>query len=118
MGDPLGSSCRPIRVSCFGSSYRSIRDVTKDLELWYPKGSSFELIGYLDANFVGSKVDSFELIGYLDVDFAGSKVDRKSTSGTCQFLGNLLISWFSKKQTSIALPTGEAEYIAAASCCA
>ena len=28
MGDPLGSSRRPIRVSCSGSSYRSMRDVT------------------------------------------------------------------------------------------
>ena len=28
MGDPLGSSCRPIRVSCSSSSNRSIRDVT------------------------------------------------------------------------------------------
>ena len=25
---PLGNSCRPIRVSCFGPSYRLIRDVT------------------------------------------------------------------------------------------
>ena len=27
MGDPLESSCRSIRVSYFGPSYRSIRDV-------------------------------------------------------------------------------------------
>ena len=28
----------------------------------------------------------FELIGYLDFDYAGCKVDRKNTSGTCQLL--------------------------------
>ena len=30
---------------------------------------------------------SFDLISYSDADFAGSLLDRKSTSGTCQFLG-------------------------------
>jgi hypothetical protein len=41
---------------------------------WYPKGSTFDLIGYSDA------------------DWAGCKIDRKSTSGTCQFLGRSLVS--------------------------
>jgi len=40
---------------------------------------------------------SIELIAYSDADFAGCKLDRKSTSGTCQFLGVNLILWFSKK---------------------
>ena len=55
-------------------------------------------------------------MGYSDADFVGSRVNRKSTSGTCQFLRNALVSWFSKKQTSVALSTAEAEYIAAGSC--
>ncbi|RVW24427.1 Retrovirus-related Pol polyprotein from transposon RE1 [Vitis vinifera] len=68
---------------------------TMDIGLWYPKG------------------DNFELIGYSDADFAGCKVERKSTSGTCHFLGHSLVSWHSKKQNSVALSTAEAEYIAA-----
>jgi hypothetical protein len=67
--------------------------------LWYPKGSTFYLIGYSDA------------------DWAGCKIDRKSTSGTCQFLGRSLVSWASKKQNSVALSTAEAEYIAVGHCC-
>jgi hypothetical protein len=51
---------------------------TPKFGLWYPKGSSFDLIGYSDANY------------------AGCKIDRKSTSGTCQFLGRSLVSWASK----------------------
>ncbi|XP_047320509.1 uncharacterized protein LOC124924528 [Impatiens glandulifera] len=41
------------------------------------------------------------------------KIDKKSTSGTCQFLGDRRISWFSKKQTSVATSTAEVEYLAA-----
>ena len=48
----------------------------------------------------------------------GDKVERKSTSGGCQFLGRSLVSWSSKKQNRVSLSTTEAEYIAAASCCA
>jgi hypothetical protein len=53
--------------------------LTPNLGLWYSKGSHFELLGYLDA------------------DYVGYKVDRKSTSRTCQFLGQSLVSWYSKK---------------------
>jgi hypothetical protein len=57
-----------------------------------------------------------DLNGYSDADYAGRKIDRKSTSGTCQFLGRSLVSWASKKQNSIALSTAEVEYIAAGHC--
>jgi hypothetical protein len=73
---------------------------TRCFGIWYPKGSTFDLIGYSDS------------------DYAGCKVDRKSTSGTCRFLGRSLVSWSSKKQTSIALSTPEAEYVVVGQCCA
>ncbi|GKD39750.1 hypothetical protein Tco_1259957, partial [Tanacetum coccineum] len=41
----------------------------------------------------------------------------KSTTGGCQFLINILISWQCKKQTIVANSTTEAEDVAAASCC-
>ncbi|KAI3727550.1 hypothetical protein L6452_16166 [Arctium lappa] len=73
---------------------------TMNLGLWYPKDSGFDLIGYSDS------------------DFAGSKVDRKSTTSSCQLLGGNLVSWSSKKQNSVSTSTAEAEYVAAGSCCA
>jgi hypothetical protein len=73
---------------------------TPKFGIWYPKRSTFDLIGYSDA------------------DWAGCKIDRKSTSGTCQFLGRSLVSWTSKKQNSVALSTAKVEYIAADYCCA
>ena len=58
----------------------------------------------------------FLLISYSDADYARCRLDRKSTSSYCQFLGNCLVSWASKKQHSVALSTAEAEYVAAGSC--
>ena len=63
------------------------------------------------------KNDSFNLISYCDADYAGCKSDRKSTSGTCHFLGHSLVSWLSKKQNTVSLSTTEAEYISAALAC-
>jgi hypothetical protein len=73
---------------------------TPKFGLWYPKGSTFDLIGYSDG------------------DYVRCKIVRKSTSGTCQFLVRSLVSWASKKQNSVALSTAEAEYIVAGHCCA
>ena len=60
----------------------------------------------------------YKFYGYMDSDWAGSLVDRKSTSGGCYYLGSSMISWFSKKQSIVALNTAEEEYITAffASC--
>jgi hypothetical protein len=51
------------------------------------------------------------------VDFIDDRLDINITSGICQFLGGSLVSWSSHKQTSVALSTAEAGYIAAGSCC-
>jgi hypothetical protein len=72
---------------------------TPSVGLWYPKGATFDLIGYSNS------------------DYAGCKIDRKCTFGGCHLLGRSLVSWTSKKQNSVALLTAEAEYIAAGACC-
>ncbi|GJZ90777.1 retrovirus-related pol polyprotein from transposon TNT 1-94 [Tanacetum coccineum] len=60
----------------------------------------------------------FDLKGYSDSDYAGCNMDRKSTSGACQILGGKLVCWSAKKQQSVAMSSAEAEYVAAAGCCA
>lgn len=57
------------------------------------------------------------LKAYTDADWARSVDDQKSTSGGAFFLGDRLVSWFSKKQDSISLSIAEAGYIATSSCC-
>ncbi|GJR48625.1 hypothetical protein Tco_1316728 [Tanacetum coccineum] len=68
--------------------------------LWYPKDSDFALKAFADA------------------DYVGCQDTRRGTSGSAQFLGDRLVSWFSKKQKSTAISTIEAEYIALSGCCA
>jgi hypothetical protein len=75
------------------------------------------LKGTIDLGFWYSSKDSFTLKSYLDVDWAGSVDDRKSTSGGAFFLGESLVAWISKKQSSISLSSTEDEYIAEAQCC-
>ena len=53
------------------------------------------------------------LAGFTDVDWVGCVEDRKSTSGCCFSIGSGIISWFSRKQKSVALSFVEAEYMAA-----
>ncbi|XP_047314330.1 uncharacterized mitochondrial protein AtMg00810-like [Impatiens glandulifera] len=67
---------------------------------------------------VVSEVSSFNITSYSDADYAGCKIDRKSTSGTCQFFGDRLVSLYNKKQTSVATSTAKAEYLTAGSYCA
>jgi hypothetical protein len=47
---------------------------TPSIGLWYPKGATFDLIGYSDS------------------DYADCKIDRKSTFGGCHLLGRSLVS--------------------------
>lgn len=48
------------------------------------------------------------LIGYSDSDLGGDVDERKSTSGVIFFLGEMVISWSSQKQKTVALSTCEA----------
>ena len=50
--------------------------------------------------------------GYSDADWGGDTNDFKSTSGYVFMFGGAAVSWRSKKQTSTALSTAEAEYTA------
>ncbi|XP_024964868.1 uncharacterized protein LOC112505154 [Cynara cardunculus var. scolymus] len=72
---------------------------TPTLGLWYPMHSNIDLVAYTDS------------------DYGRCQIDRKSTSGSCQFLGGKLVSLSSKKQNCVSTSTTGAEYVVVASCC-
>ena len=54
-----------------------------------------------------------KLQGFTDADWVGSPLDRKRTSGGIFNLYSAAVSWYSRKQRSVALSLAEAEYMAA-----
>ena len=71
------------------------------------------LKGTMDFGLYYDGNHDYRLYGYIDAYLVGSVSDRRSTSSGCYSLGSVMISWFSKKQSSVALSTPEEEYIAA-----
>ncbi|KAF5790692.1 putative RNA-directed DNA polymerase [Helianthus annuus] len=64
------------------------------------------------------KSDSFDLVAYADVDWAKCLTTRRSVTGYCVLLGNCLVSWKSKKQSTVSRSSAKDEFRAmcAASC--
>jgi hypothetical protein len=75
------------------------------------------LRGTIDLGFWHPSKDSFSLKDFSNADWAVCVDDRKSTSGGELFLGESLVTWISKKQSSIYLSTTEDEYIVVEKCC-
>ena len=73
------------------------------------------LKGTTDMGLLYTKEGSSKCVGYSDSDWGGDLDDRKSTSGYLFQIGGGPVSWRSKKQSSVALSTAEAEYMALAS---
>lgn len=54
-----------------------------------------------------SKLD---VVAYSDADWAGCPDTRCSTSGYCVYLGDAMVSWSSKRQSTVSRSSAEAEY--------
>jgi hypothetical protein len=57
-----------------------------------------------------SRSASSDLVIYSDVDWVGCHDTRRSTSGYYAYFGGNLISWSSKRQTTVSRPSAETEY--------
>jgi hypothetical protein len=70
------------------------------------------LCGTMDYGLDYLRGDGVRLVGYTYLDWARCVSDQKSTSGCCFGLGSSMVSWFSRKQKSVALSSTEAENMA------
>lgn len=76
--------------------------------LRYLKGTKDNAINYSHSNE--------PLMAYSDADWASDTCNRKSTTGYVLTLAGSPVIWRSAKQTSVALSSMEAEYVALAEC--
>lgn len=83
---------------------------------------AFRVLRYIKGSpgkgIVFSKGDNLNLTAYVDSDWAKCLSTRKSITGFAVYLGNCLVAWKSKKQSTVSRSTAEAEYraLAAAVC--
>lgn len=69
------------------------------------------ILGTPDDGITYRRDKGFEIRAYTDADWAQNVVDRKSISGHVFTVAGGAISWGSKKQSSVALSSLEAEYV-------
>jgi len=55
-------------------------------------------------------IEEVKLQGFTDVDWAGSPSNKKSTLGGIFSIGSTTVSWYNRKQRSIALNSAEEKY--------
>lgn len=70
------------------------------------------LCGTIDFVLKYVSIGGVTLQGYTNSNWVGSVVDKISTSGCCFNFGSTTISWFSRKQQSVALSSVAVENIA------
>jgi hypothetical protein len=73
--------------------------------LRYLKGTNHLCITY-------GACKELRILGFSDSNWGGNLNDRKSTTGYLYIINNGLVSWTSHKQTTVAVSTLEAEYMA------
>jgi hypothetical protein len=69
------------------------------------------LCGTVDYGLDYQRGDGVRLVGYTDSDWEGCVIERKITSGCCFGLGSSIVSWFNRKQKSVAFSSAKAKYM-------
>jgi hypothetical protein len=63
-----------------------------------------------------SREHNSKLTAFVDADWGSNVLDRRSYTGFCFYMSGCVVSWCSKKQSSISLSSTESEYIGISEC--
>jgi hypothetical protein len=85
---------------------------TQYLRITYGNAKALNPEGYTDNGWLPEWPDTIDPQGFADADWGSDKNDFKSTTGYVFIINNGPVSWSSHKQSSVALSTYEAEYMA------
>jgi len=90
-------------LSRFIHQLREIHWTTALRILAYVKSSSGKGLLY-------NKYRHVRISGYSDSGYTSDKDDRKLTTGYCTFIGENLVTWWSKKQEVVSRSSADVEY--------
>jgi hypothetical protein len=96
---------------CYGVNHLS-QAMVKPTKLFWKEGKNVlrYLKGTSEYGLWYRQTNEVNLHGFTDADWVGSPMDRKSTSGGIFSIGSIVVSWYNKKQRSVALSSAEAKY--------
>lgn len=89
------------------------------LHMHDPREPHFSLIkrilrylnGTLDHGLPLHRTSTHSLTAYSDADWAGCPDTRRSTSGFCMYLGDNLVSWSARRQTTVSRSSAESCWV-------
>ena len=88
-----------------------------DVDHW---NALMHVIGYIkntmDYGLTYSRDSNLSPTAFVDADYGGCQDTRRSTSGYIFLMAGGPVTWSSKRQTSVALSTVEAEYVVMSRC--
>ena len=102
--------CRP--DICYNVSYMGrFQQESTDTHFQHLKRIARYLKATKDMKLEFKGHSKIPLVGYVDSDWASDTNDRKSTSGFIFQVYGSTVAWSSKKQTTVATSSSEAEYV-------
>ncbi len=101
----------------FAVSLLSRFQANPGIEHW---NALLHVIGYIkntiDYGITYSRDTELSPVAFVDADYGGCRDTRRSTSGYVFTMAGGPVSWSSKRQTTVALSTVEAEYVSMSRC--
>ena len=101
----------------FAASLLARFQINPGLDHW---NGLLHVIGYIkntmDYGLTYYRDSTLSPVAYVDADYGGCRDTRRSTSGYVFIMAGGPVTWSSKRQTTVALSTVEAEYVAMSRC--